>query len=105
MVAAKTWYTDASTYDGFDDVAGAELEPSIPWVANLGTLVGEVEVGSTATSVTLQTLSGSGVTFCLVDVAGDATPANNGTFYGRSDGTSTCPSADATTAVEGWTAA
>ena len=107
MVAAKTWYTDASTYDGFDDTAGAELEPSIPWVANLGTLVGEVEVSEGDTSVTLVTLSGSGVTFCLLDVAGDATPANNGTFYGRDpvgSGSSGCPSPDATTAVEGWTA-
>lgn len=107
MVAAKTWYTDGSTYDGFDNTTAAELEPSIPWVASLGTVIGEVEVTTTATSVELTTLSGSGVTFCLLDVAGDATPANNGTFYGRSDaggGGSGCPGPDATTAVVGWTA-
>jgi type IV pilus assembly protein PilA len=107
MVAAKTWYTDANTYDGFDDTTAPELEPSIPWIASLGTVSGEVAVTSTATSVELTTLSGSGVTFCLSDVAGDPTPANNGTFYGRDPaggGNSGCPGPDATTAVGGWTA-
>lgn len=103
MAAAKTFYTDANSYDGLDNTTIAPIEQSIEWTATAGDIdePGPVLIGVTGTTeVLLTTKSGSGAWFCLKDVSGDSTPANNGIFYGRSD-SSTCTASD-TTAVVGW---
>lgn len=112
MAAAKTFYTDANTYE--DLTAGTpsnieSIEQSIVWTLD-GTDPGAdpgpvaVAVSGTNTTVTLVTKSGSGDFFCLKDISGAA--SGNGVFYGR--GTSAAAAVTACvdeTAVEGWVAA
>lgn len=101
MAAAKTFYTDASSYNGLTAVNIKQIEQSIDWVSSAPTAAGPVLLTVTGTTtVLLTTKSGSGAWFCLKDISGDSTPANNGIFYGRAT-SSTCAATD-TTAVVGW---
>jgi type IV pilus assembly protein PilA len=101
MAAAKTYYTDSNSYSGLAVATIEPIEQSIEWVATAPADAGPVLLTVTGTTtVLLTTKSGSGAWFCLKDVSGDSTAANNGIFYGRST-SSSCTATD-TTAVVGW---
>ena len=82
MTAAKSFYTDADTYVGFDSVDGEALEPSLTWNDAAAAVEGQVSVRAvTATTVLLVGKSASGTNFCVAD--------NNGTtVYGDDDAAS-----------------
>ena len=81
LTAAKAFFTDSDTYVGFDEGEGADIEPSLTWVA--GTVASttaapavSVAVASTATNSTvgLSRMSASGTCFHITDIS------NAGTF-------------------------
>jgi type IV pilus assembly protein PilA len=90
LTAAKSFYTDADAYTGFDAVDGEALEPSLTWGAAAPAVEGTVSVRAvTATTVLLATRSASGTFFCVAD--------NNGTtVYGDDD------AADIASCTGGW---
>ena len=81
LAAAKTSFTDADTYTGFDTTKAGSLEPSLTWgAANpaapvVGTVYIQVASGN---SVHLVAESASGTFFCIDDNAG----VGGGTTYG-----------------------
>jgi len=83
IAAAKTYFTDADVYTGFNAAAAGAIEQSLVWTdANPPVNVGDVSIqGVSATAVTLIDFAASGDWFCLKDVAGPA--GNAGTFYGK----------------------
>jgi type IV pilus assembly protein PilA len=66
LTAAKAFYTDDETYDGFDDAMAESIEPSLDWAGdepNIETAAGDV--------VRLTEASESGTVFCIQDDAGN----------------------------------
>jgi type IV pilus assembly protein PilA len=103
IAAAKTYFTDADVYTGFDAAAAKDIEQSLDWVDGPATAVGEVGINAvTATDVYLTDESANGDWFCLGDVAGPSGSA--GTFYGKGTDNATaltdCTHTDAVSA--GW---
>src|SRR5438105_1717065 len=45
LVAAKTFYTDNSSYTGFTVAVAGGIEPSLQWVLAASPAVGQVEIG------------------------------------------------------------
>ena len=84
IAAAKTFFTDGSTYTGFDGAGvAAGIEPSLTWVLTDGAAVqGSVTI-NTASGNTLEmsTKSASGAFFCIKDDnTGPGTTLGNNTF-------------------------
>ena len=71
LAAAKTFFTDGDTYDGFDATEGAAIEPSIDWTDN--TLPNGVEINEATVNpdseVVLSAVSASGNEFCIADIS------------------------------------
>jgi hypothetical protein len=80
LVAAKTFWTDGSTYTGWGPSAGASIEPALSWgdagPASVGTVSIDFAGGS---QVVMSTMSASGAAFCIAD------DADLGTSYGAVD--------------------
>jgi type IV pilus assembly protein PilA len=73
LTAAKAFYTDDETYDGFDDAMAESIEPSLDWAGN------EPNIQTAADDVVrLTQQSESDTWFCIQDDAGN-------TGYGESD--------------------
>jgi type IV pilus assembly protein PilA len=78
LAAAKTFFTDSDAYTGFDAGEGGSIEPSITWDDGDAVVLNTVNITDvTATTVTLETLSASGTSFCIAD------DTNSGTSYGK----------------------
>ena len=111
LTAEKTFFTDASTYasstdtDSTGSAALADIEPSLKWVADSGTLtVGQVNVADPIKNsvdkdtVCLEAKSASGTTFAVADISAGT---NAGTYYtSKTDGSQLCNSSLAT--MKGW---
>jgi outer membrane murein-binding lipoprotein Lpp len=97
LVAAKTHYTDASTYGGFDPEVGAAIEPSLAWYPDIPAVPGAISINlATDDDVVLSTRSETGQVFCIAER--DEGPSQ-GTYYGRVDGSG---ATDAMSCEGGW---
>lgn len=97
LVAAKTHYTDGSTYTGFDSEVAKIIAPSLVWYANTSASPGVISINvATDDDVVLSTKSGSGQAFCIAEH--DELP-NAGTYYGRIDAFG---ATDAMSCTGGW---
>ena len=68
LVAAKTFYTDNSSYTGFTVAVAGGIEPSPQWVLAASPAVGEVDIESAAANqVLLVAQSASGNFYCILD--------------------------------------
>src|ERR671922_1904377 len=71
--AAKAYFTDGETYDGFTAAVALESEPSLAFVDGAPTVdtreVG-IDDGTAGTTVRLLRFSQSGTAFCIQEVAG-----------------------------------
>ena len=68
LVAAKTFYTDNSTYTGLTVAVAGGIEPSLQWVLTASPAVGQVDIESAAgNSVLLVAQSASGNFYCILD--------------------------------------
>ena len=93
LVAAKTHYVDASTYEGFTPRMAAKLEPSVDFSGDRPATPGTVTINlATDDDVVLSTAI-AGEVFCISEH--DEGPAA-GTFYGRMDGYQATSAADCT---------
>ncbi len=76
MAGAKTFFTDAGTYTGFDAARAKSIEPAVPWAdggAATTKQVVHIHVVN-ASDLILDVMSDSGTVFCIEDnVAGGAT--------------------------------
>jgi type IV pilus assembly protein PilA len=74
ITAAKAFYTDADSYDGFDVTAAEASEPSLTWQAGPPDAVGEVQIDEGAGQVAhLIAWSASETFFCIRDAGGVTT--------------------------------
>jgi type IV pilus assembly protein PilA len=101
LAAAKTFFTDAETYSGFNNTVAESIEPSLNWVVAATTTQNEVAirvepVGSLpGAAILLQTESESGNGYCIAD-----TSTGPGTEYGsNTDGANF---ADVDSCDNGW---
>jgi type IV pilus assembly protein PilA len=90
LAAAKVFFTDNDTYDGpggtFNAAAGEAIEPSLNFVDGGAATEDAVHIsGVNANEVAMQTLSASGVEFCIADNSQTAP----GTVRGRGVGGTT----------------
>ncbi|MGH2573988.1 MAG: type IV pilin protein [Actinomycetota bacterium] len=86
LAAAKVHFTDNDTYTGFNEAVGEAIEPSLDFVDGGGATEDQVHIsGVTANEVAMQTLSASGVEFCIADNSQTAP----GTVRGRGAGGTT----------------
>jgi len=69
MAAAKVWYTDNESYDGFTVAAAQAIEPSLTWAVALTTVQGTVAIDVAGQTALLQTQAASGDGFCITDTA------------------------------------
>ena len=80
LTAAKAWYSDGDTYDGFTDAEGQAIEPSLDFVdaatASTGPDMVSIKVAA-GNSVVLTNLSDSGDFYCIEDT-GTATEYGTG---------------------------
>src|SRR5207245_5225043 len=68
LVAAKTFYTDNSTYTGLTVAVAGGIEPSLQWVLTASPAVGQVDIESAAANqVLLVAQSASGNFYCILD--------------------------------------
>jgi len=80
IAAAKTFFTDGDVYTGFTAAQGMSIEPSLTWVDGVASVLNTVDVkAESATVVLLQTLSGSGKSFCITD------DSQAGSYIGKKD--------------------
>jgi type IV pilus assembly protein PilA len=85
LAAAKTFFTDADSYTGFDAATAATIEPSLDWTDN--TLSNGVEINeATDMEVVLSAVSQSSAEFCIAD---DSSDTGSGTTYGQDAGAAT----------------
>ena len=85
IAAAKTFYTDGETYDGFEAVGVAVgIEPSLTWALADGVaVVNTVTINeTTATLIEMSSRSASGAFFCIRDAS-----TGPGTTLGNVDAT------------------
>ena len=72
ITAAKAWYTDNDSYDGFDDTVAEGEEPSLEWTAGAAATVDTVDItvvgGPGSQELVLNTLSASGTGFCIAEL-------------------------------------
>ncbi len=72
--AALTYYTDDSTFVGFDATVARSLEPSLNWTDAPAVGPGEVSIrGARPDSIVLVTLTESGKTLCIARTGMDTT--------------------------------
>ncbi len=99
MAAAKTYFTDGDTYNGFDNTDGEAIEPSLTWIALADPAVGQVAVGvvdgsdsdTTANdSVLMVAESASGTFFCIADDPLVGTTYGSGASYAAVDTLAEC---------------
>lgn len=102
LVAAKTWYTDASTYLGADSTATGlpTIEPSLTYTAAAATGNSINVVPISATLWAAARLSASGVCFYISDAA---TGAAAGTKYGQTATGTACAIPAAAQTQASWT--
>jgi hypothetical protein len=82
LAAAKTFFTDGETYDGWKPETAEPIEPSLLWFENGPAIPGAVTINlATGYRVVMSTLSNSGQVFCIADDA-----VGPGTVFGRRDG-------------------
>ena len=68
LVAAKTFYTDNSTYTLLDAAKAGAIEPSLQWVLGANPPVGTVDmVAPAGNQVLLVTQSATGNYYCMLD--------------------------------------
>ena len=68
FAAAKTFFTDSDIYTGFDAGAAGGVEPSLAWADGDAVANNTVNInGVSDTQVMLETLSGSGASYCIAD--------------------------------------
>ena len=80
MAAAKTYFTDSSTYSGWSPSTGSSIEPSLTWRADEPATVDKVTIDFVdPTHIVMSTMSASGTPFCIAD------DAEVGTSYGTVD--------------------
>jgi hypothetical protein len=97
LVAAKTHYTDALSYAGFDPELGEAIEPSLAWYPDTPAVLGAISINlATGDDVVLSTKSETGQAFCIAEH--DEGPTA-GTYYGRVDALG---ATDATSCAGGW---
>ncbi|HEY7659403.1 MAG TPA: prepilin-type N-terminal cleavage/methylation domain-containing protein [Actinomycetota bacterium] len=94
MAAAKTFFTDADSYAGFDESEGEAIEPSLQWVAwadpaTPGPLAVDQPDG-TGGDVLMVALSGSGDYFCISDVSPVGTSFGQGAAFADVDTIAEC---------------
>ncbi|HEY7659645.1 MAG TPA: hypothetical protein VIC58_03505, partial [Actinomycetota bacterium] len=95
MASAKTYFTDADSYLGFDESEGEAIEPSLTWVDFTGApVVGEVAVTqptvATGEDVLMVAVSGSGDFFCISDVSPEGTSFGSGAAFADVDTIAEC---------------
>jgi type IV pilus assembly protein PilA len=99
LAAAKTFFTDADSYDNFDAAAALAVEPSLNWVdgaPTAGATPPEVGINNAAgTDLGLGRISDSGNTFCIADNASSS--ATPGTTFGTDE-----TAGDTTECTGGW---
>jgi type IV pilus assembly protein PilA len=98
LTAEKTFYVDNQAYSA-DDTQLADIESALDFTQNLAKSRGVlpfVPVGDDQV-VILQSVSASGTTFCLADVATSNATGNAGTYYGKD-----CDGTEARADVVGW---
>jgi type IV pilus assembly protein PilA len=94
LQAAKTFFTDADAYTGFDDLKGEGIEPSLTWVDNADPAVGSVSVNTeSATAVILVAESASGDFFCVADDSTVGTTYDTGAAFADVDTVAECAAA------------
>jgi type IV pilus assembly protein PilA len=94
LQAAKTFFTDADAYTGFDDLKGEGIEPSLTWVDNADPAVGSVSVNTeSATAVILVAESASGDFFCVADNSTVGTTYDTGAAFADVDTVAECAAA------------
>jgi len=72
IAAAKTYYTDGESYDGFEAAGVASgIEPSLTWVlTDIAATQNTVTINThTDTTIEMSALSASGNAFCILDVS------------------------------------
>lgn len=91
MAAAKSYFTDADVYTGFNAAEGQAIEPSLTWVDNTDPAVGEVSVNAgSATQVIMVALSASGTYFCIADDTNVGTTYDSGAAFTDVDTVAEC---------------
>ena len=86
VAAAKTFFTDKSSYLGYNVATATAVEPSLKWVVTTDPLTGglpntvDIEV-ATKTDLTLIGVSDSGQYFCLKDNTSTGTTFGQGATY------------------------
>jgi type IV pilus assembly protein PilA len=101
LAAAKTYYTDTSSYAGFDTTTAGAIEPQLGWeVATAPSAVGKVAIELTDNNniVCLEARSASGTYFIVADIA---TGGGAGTYYNSGSAAVACPTSS-TAAPTGW---
>lgn len=84
LAAAKTYTVDDS-YKGFDPTVGAMIEPSLSYAGDRTATAGVISINLvTKTELVMSTVSGSGLAFCIADVASGSNTVT-GTTFGRVD--------------------
>ncbi len=103
LVAAKTWYTDASVYTGADSTATglSTIEPSLSYVAVAATGIAVNPVVLSSTTWAADRMSASGTCFYISDNAG--TGATAGTKYGQTANGTACAVPAALQTAASWT--
>jgi type IV pilus assembly protein PilA len=113
LTAEKTYYVDHQDYAS---VAGADLtdlqaiESSLVWTSNNAatrgvTVDAPTAVGAADTFAILESLSKSGVLFCLMDVATATATHQPGTYFAKDTAGSACPAETGTWSLDanvGW---
>ena len=80
LVAAKTYFTDATTYSGWSASQGGAIEPSLAWSDGQPAAVDTVSIDfADGFQTVMSTTSASGTSFCIAD------DAESGTTYGTVD--------------------
>ncbi len=92
VAAALTYYTWAKNYDGFDDTEGEAAEPGIAWVDGGAPAARQVSIQvHLGTDLLLVRRSGSGVFFCIAQIAvSPATPRGQGAAFADVDTVAEC---------------
>ncbi|MGQ0670262.1 MAG: prepilin-type N-terminal cleavage/methylation domain-containing protein [Actinomycetota bacterium] len=84
LIAAMSYYTDGSTFAGFDVPAAVAAEPQLRWIGSGGAgggapAIGEIKIEvASATDLLLITQARSGMFWCLAQVAGSPVTLRGG---------------------------
>ena len=98
VAAAKTFFTDNDTYVGFDNAAGAAIEPALNWTGTAGTAptgnVMNIEA-VTASTLLLVRKSDAGQYFCAYDPGNAAVSYHKDAVYNNVKTAVACAAAPA----------